>query len=89
MNLLKIIILPAVFILGLECGITPIEYDDTYLDGALIQDTSLTDPTFQLSSHPEIDTFDRAGSASEVFFDKAGGKTNSIKYLCTAVGLVS
>jgi len=41
------------------CGITPIEYDDTMLDGDVYQDTSLTDPTFLLSHHPQLDTFDR------------------------------
>ncbi len=41
------------------CGIVPIEYDDTMLDGPVLMDTSLTDPTFRLSSHPDIDTFDR------------------------------
>jgi carboxylesterase len=41
------------------CGITPIEYDDTNLDGEVYKDTSLTDPTFLLSGHPELDTFNR------------------------------
>ena len=41
------------------CGITPIEYDETMLDGSTIRDTSFTDPTFLLSTHPELDTFDR------------------------------
>lgn len=41
------------------CGITPIEYDDTMLDGPLVNDTSFIDPTFLLSTHPQLDTFDR------------------------------
>ena len=41
------------------CGVTPIEYDDTMLDGPVVQDTSFTDSTFLLSTHPDRDTFDR------------------------------
>lgn len=41
------------------CGVTPIKYDDSMLDGALINDTSLTDPTFRVSSRPDIDSLDR------------------------------
>ena len=28
------------------CGLNPIEYDDTLLDGPVVNDTSFTDPTF-------------------------------------------
>jgi carboxylesterase len=41
------------------CGITPISYDNSMLDGPLINDTSLTDPTYRVSTRPDIDTLDR------------------------------
>lgn len=41
------------------CGVVPIEYDDTMLDGEVFQDTSLSDSTFLLSHHPKLDTFNR------------------------------
>jgi len=41
------------------CNIVPIEYNDSMLDGPVIRDTSFTDHTFLLSSHPELDTFNR------------------------------
>ena len=41
------------------CGIVPIEYDDTMLDGEVLYDTSFTDPTFLLSTHPDLENFDR------------------------------
>ncbi|MBN1761018.1 MAG: hypothetical protein JW863_22005 [Chitinispirillaceae bacterium] len=49
----------AVWMLFNGCGVVPIEYDNTMLDGPVLFDTSLTDPTFRLSTHPELDTFDR------------------------------
>jgi carboxylesterase len=50
------------FLIGLftGCGLTPIEWDDTMLDGPVVNDTSLTDMTFRVSSHPNRATFDRA-----------------------------
>jgi carboxylesterase len=42
------------------CGITPVKVDDTMLDGPLVNDSSLTDMTFRVSSHPDRATFDRA-----------------------------
>ena len=41
------------------CGVVPIEYDDTMLDSPGIQDTSFTDSTFRLSTHPDLASFDR------------------------------
>jgi len=41
------------------CNIVPVKYDDTMLDGPVINDTSLVDPTFRVSSHPDRATFDR------------------------------
>lgn len=42
-----------------NCGLTPIEYDDSMLDGPIVNDTSFTDPTFLLSTHPGLDTINR------------------------------
>jgi carboxylesterase len=47
-----------IFILS-GCNIVPVKYDDTMLDGPAINDTSLADPTFRVSSHPDRATFDR------------------------------
>lgn len=41
------------------CGINPIKYDDSNLDGKVYRDTSFTDSTILLSGHPQLDTFDR------------------------------
>jgi carboxylesterase len=41
------------------CGVTPINVDDSMLDGPVINDTSLTDKTYRVSSHPDLATFDR------------------------------
>jgi carboxylesterase len=54
-------ILSAFCLIGLlaGCGITPVEYDDTMLDGPLVTDTSLTDLSFRVSSHPNLASLDR------------------------------
>jgi carboxylesterase len=42
------------------CGINKISYDDSMLDGPRINDTSLVDPTFRVSSRPDAGSLDRA-----------------------------
>ncbi len=42
------------------CGLTPIDYDSTMLDAVGVDDTSLVDPTFRVSSHPDVATLNRA-----------------------------
>jgi carboxylesterase len=56
------IILAALFfvsLLAVGCGITPIKYDNSMLDGPEVNDTSFSDPTFLLSTHPDLASFDR------------------------------
>jgi len=57
MTLLTGIVMSVVLLGG--CGITPISYDDTMIDGPLVDDTSFTDPTFLLSTHPGLDTINK------------------------------
>lgn len=54
-----ILISSLIFIIVSGCNVVPVKYDDTMLDGPVINDTSLVDPTFRVSSHPDRATFDR------------------------------
>jgi carboxylesterase len=42
------------------CGIVQVKIDDSMLDGSVIKDTSFTDKSFRVSSHPDQATFDRS-----------------------------
>ena len=41
------------------CGLNKITYDNSMLDGPLVNDSSLVDPTFRVSSRPDRDSLDR------------------------------
>lgn len=60
--MIRLTLVNSLLIMGcviVSCGITPVEYDDTMLDGPLFNDISLTDKTYQLSTQPVLDTFNR------------------------------
>jgi carboxylesterase len=51
--------LSVVLFLGVGCNITPIKYDNSMLDGPLVNDTSFVDFTFRVSTHPDLPSLDR------------------------------